>query len=76
LRAPYFYPTPWAMEPMSVATATAAPPLDPPQFRARSHGLRVAQSWVALVGTLDFCESADMQDFPGMHGSNIVLRQS
>jgi hypothetical protein len=34
-----------------------------------------AQSWVALVGTLGFCESADMQDFPGMHGSNIVLRQ-
>ncbi len=44
-------------------------PLDsPPQ------GLCSAQSWVALVGTLGFCEGADMQDFPRMHGPKVVLR--
>ena len=34
-----------------------------------------AQSWVALVSSLGFCESADVQNFPGMHGPNIVLGQ-
>ena len=33
---------PWAIGPMPVATATAAPPLEPPQVSAGFHGLRVA----------------------------------
>src|SRR5262249_23274330 len=33
---------PWAMGPMPVATATAAPPLEPPQLSAGFQGLRVA----------------------------------
>jgi hypothetical protein len=34
-----------------------------------------AQSWVALVDTPGLCESADMQDFPCMHGPNVLLGQ-
>src|SRR5262249_25254958 len=33
---------PWAMGPMPVATATAAPPLEPPQVSSGFHGFRVA----------------------------------
>ena len=33
---------PWAMGPMPVASATPAPPLEPPQVSAGSHGFRVA----------------------------------
>ena len=32
---------PWASGPMPVASATAAPPLEPPQVRAGFHGFRV-----------------------------------
>jgi hypothetical protein len=40
----------------------------------QSHNLR--GPWVALVGTLDLRERADMQDFPRMHRPNVLLRQS
>src|SRR3990172_2854526 len=33
---------PWASGPIPVASATAAPPLEPPQVRAGFHGFRVA----------------------------------
>src|SRR5688572_33447320 len=33
---------PWAMGPIPVASATPAPPLEPPQVRAGSQGFRVA----------------------------------
>ena len=33
---------PWAIGPMPVASATPAPPLEPPQVSAGFHGLRVA----------------------------------
>jgi len=38
-------------------------------------GLCSAQYCVVLVDTLGLCESADMQDFPGIHGTNVVLGQ-
>jgi hypothetical protein len=33
---------PWAIGTTPAATAAAEPPLDPPEVRSRSHGLRVA----------------------------------
>lgn len=38
---------PWAIAPMPLAVAVAAPPLEPPGVRPASHGLRVAP-WSAL----------------------------
>src|SRR5262252_8055536 len=40
---------PWAMGPMPVATATAAPPLEPPQLSAVFQGLRVAPNTALQV---------------------------
>src|SRR5215470_8908589 len=40
---------PWARGPMPVATATAAPPLDPPLVNAVFHGLRVAPNTAFTV---------------------------
>ena len=40
---------PMPATPMPIATAAAAPPLDPPALRARSHGLRVGgTSWLRV----------------------------
>src|SRR5262245_65504961 len=41
---------PWAMGPMPVAMATAAPPLEPPQVSAGFHGFRVAPKTACNVG--------------------------
>src|SRR5213594_3704757 len=40
---------PWASGPIPVASATAAPPLEPPQVRAGFHGLRVAPNTALKV---------------------------
>ena len=40
---------PWASGPMPVASATAAPPLEPPQVSAGFHGLRVAPNTALKV---------------------------
>src|SRR6267378_2147986 len=40
---------PWAIGPMPVASATAAPPLEPPQVSAGFHGLRVAPNTALKV---------------------------
>src|SRR3989337_3449646 len=40
---------PWAIGPMPVASATAAPPLEPPQVSAGFHGFRVAPNTALQV---------------------------
>ena len=40
---------PWASGPIPVASATAAPPLEPPQVSAGFHGLRVAPNTALKV---------------------------
>src|SRR5215475_13955035 len=40
---------PWAIGPIPVARATAAPPLEPPQVSAGFHGFRVAPNTVLKV---------------------------
>jgi hypothetical protein len=48
-------------------------PLRNPREQELLAAYPLAQSRVPLIGALDFCESADMQNFPCMHGPNVSL---